>query len=115
MNDSDDGLRSAFQRWRSQETEAAPPFPGIPKPRALRTVQRRFPLPTSLAAAAALIVLLLTHLQRPQLTLAEALPRPLLSLAEGNSAFLSSIPDPNTFFGSDFLQPTRNHSPQPLF
>lgn len=117
MKESDDDLRTAFQRWRTQEAEAAPCFPGIPE-RSRRQPAKRavWLLPASLGAAAAGLVLLLLGFPHPaEQTLAEALPHPLLSPAEGKTSFLAGLTPKNAGFTSDFLQPTRGNSPDRLF
>lgn len=106
MNHPDDDLRSAFQHWRRQEAELAPPFPGIPEPSQARHWPRHYLLPASLTAAAALVVLWLALPRTIPPTLADALPRPLLPAASAEAAFLGT-PEPRqpSAFASDFLQP----------
>ena len=105
----DDDLRSAFQHWRTQESQATPPFPGRSPARSLRRQPGSLPgLPWVLAWSAAALVMLLLSISLPRRhspTLAEALPRPLLAPAEAHSKFLADFPGPDGDF-SDFLRPT---------
>jgi hypothetical protein len=82
MIDPDDDLRQTFQRWRTQEAEAAPAYREFPTTPSASTA--RFPhfRPGMILGVATLLVLLglafWLPLRRPMTTLAEALPAPLL-------------------------------------
>lgn len=108
MTHPDDDLRSAFQHWRTQDSQAAPAFPGRVPARSPRQPPGSLPgLPWVLAWSAAALVILLLSISRPRHhtpTLAEALPRPLLAPAEANAKFLANVPGPDRDF-SDFLRP----------
>jgi hypothetical protein len=113
MIDPDDDLRQTFQRWRTQEAEAAPAYREFPAPPSASAASFPYIRPVMILGVASLLVTLglafWLPLRRPMTTLAEALPAPLLAPPPAGGF---SLPGPSHLLSqtspSDFLFPPSN-------